>query len=41
MSKEVEIEYISTNDMLADIPSKPANHSNFLEMINKIKNIPA
>jgi hypothetical protein len=38
LAKDLEIRYISTNDMLADIPSKPANHSNFQSIINKIKN---
>jgi hypothetical protein len=37
--KEVQLCYISTNDMLADIPSKPSNHSNFMQLTNKIKNI--
>jgi len=38
-NKDVEIVYTSTNEMLADIPSKPANHTNFLTLLNKIKNI--
>jgi hypothetical protein len=38
-NKEVEITYTSTNEMLADIPSKPSNHSNFKDLLNKIKNI--
>jgi hypothetical protein len=37
-NKEVEIVYTSTHNMLADIPSKPANHTNFSILINKIKN---
>jgi hypothetical protein len=38
-NKDVHIQYISTNEMLADIPSKPSNHSNFTTLLNKIKNI--
>jgi hypothetical protein len=37
-NKEVTICYISTDNMLADIPSKSSNHSNFKLFLNKIKN---